>query len=162
MGIGPYPSTSSSPSMPPSAVSVAPKSFSAGEVVEVINKPPGSYYEATVICRLANGSYIVEYNALLNDEENYSFRRETVCPNDLRPLPTSIHISTTGFSVNQIVDAHDEEGWWLTKITGRKDSDPDCYFVYCYWNPVDCDVEFHSGELRVHQEWIGGDDWVLL
>ncbi|KAK4255596.1 hypothetical protein QN277_008576 [Acacia crassicarpa] len=146
--------------MPPS---VTPDGgFSVGEVVEVVNKPPGSYYEATVISRLANGSYVVEYNTLLNDVENYRFLRKIVEPNDLRPLPPqSIHVSTTGFSLNQWVDVHDQEGWWATMITGCKESG-DGYLVYCYWNPVDRDVEFHSDQLRVHQEWIGGDNWIFL
>ncbi|XP_054812199.1 protein AGENET DOMAIN (AGD)-CONTAINING P1-like [Prosopis cineraria] len=157
MGIRTSPVCCSSMSMPPSTVSVA--SFALGEVVEVVNKPPGSYYEATVISRLANGSYVVEYHTKLNDDENYCFLTETVYPMDLRPLPSTIDVSATGFSLNQVVDAYEHRGWWVTTITGRKDSDPDSYLVY--WPPVDRDVEFHSSELRVHQEWIGGDDWIL-
>ncbi|KAI9080593.1 hypothetical protein K1719_037454 [Acacia pycnantha] len=151
------------PSSSPSSIGI--HRFFTGQVVEVINLPPGSYYEATVISHIPHGFYIVEFNTLLNDED-FSFLRETVGPDDLRPLPPRQSIddvSTTGggFSLDQMVDVQDEEGWWLTEITGREESDPDSYLVYCYWNPVDRDVVFHSSELRVHQEWIGGH-WVLL
>ncbi|XP_028807721.1 DUF724 domain-containing protein 6-like [Neltuma alba] len=149
-------SPSSSQSMPLTRTD----NFSVGQAVEVTNNPPGSYFEATVVSRLSNGSYVVEYDILVNDDSDDvrddSFFTETVYPNDLRPQPPPVDVPAAGFSLNQKVDAYENEAWWATTVTGRRDSN--YYFVRCVAG--DSDVMVHSSQLRVHQDWIGGR-WVL-
>ena len=171
MGMSRFPPPSSYPTLPPSSsLSGGPNGrFSVGDAVEVINRfpistAPTSYYEATIISCLINGNYIVEYNTLLNDDDNYRPLRKIIGHNDLRPLPPKCMdvSSATRFSMNQMVDVYDEEGWWVTVITGKKEADDDRYLVYCYWTPIDRDAEVLSGEIRVHHEWFGEDSWVLF
>ncbi|XP_054812198.1 protein AGENET DOMAIN (AGD)-CONTAINING P1-like [Prosopis cineraria] len=149
-----------SPSSSPSMSLTRANGFSIGQTVEVINNSPLSYFEATVISRLPNGCYVVEYNSLNDDDEEDNhdnrFFTETVYPNDLRPQPPPLVVSAAGFSLNQKVDAYENEGWWVTTVIGRRDSN--YYYVRCVTG--DSDIVVHSSQLRVHQDWIG-ERWVL-
>lgn len=153
MGITYLSPSSSSPMPPPSKRTL----FSIGDDVEVVAKAQASYYEATVICCLQNGPYVVLYKTILNDDDNYAFFTETVYPEGLRPLPPHVVVSPAGFSLNQTVDAFENQGWWVTAITAK--TGPDYYVVYS--KTTDRDLELHCSQLRVHQEWINGQ-WVLL
>ncbi|KAI9086733.1 hypothetical protein K1719_031327 [Acacia pycnantha] len=70
---------------------------------------------------------------------------------ELRPLPPVI--SVRRFSVNQKVDAFDNDGWWLGVITGK--DGPDRYFVY--FASTDQEIAYPVSQIRVHQDWINGN-----
>ncbi|KAK4255597.1 hypothetical protein QN277_008577 [Acacia crassicarpa] len=113
----------------------------------------GSYFEAKVVSQLDNGFYVVKYETLLDDYNESQFLTETVYPKELRPLPPVI--SVRRFSVNQKVDAFDNDGWWLGVITGK--DGPGRYLVY--FASTDQEIAYPVSQIRVHQDWINGK-WV--
>ncbi|KAI4333852.1 hypothetical protein L6164_018610 [Bauhinia variegata] len=129
--------------------------FYRDDIVEVCSKEQGfegSYYEARVISHLDNGLYVVEYKNLLENDESGPLV-ETVYPKELRPHPPKI--SARGYALNEKVDAFDNDGWWVGKITGRTGLNYHVYFEYC-----DQEIAYPVSQLRVHQEFIHGK-WVV-
>ncbi|KAI4322768.1 hypothetical protein L6164_022433 [Bauhinia variegata] len=83
--------------------------------------------EARVISRLGNGLYVVEYKNLLENDESGPLV-ETVHPKELRHLPPKI--TATTYALYDKVDAFDNDGWWVGKMTGRADPNYNVYFEY--------------------------------
>ncbi|KAF6169992.1 hypothetical protein GIB67_034384 [Kingdonia uniflora] len=93
--------------------------FRAGDQVEVQIEEDGfrgSYYEATVVAPMENRGYYIEYKTLLTDDQK-RLLREDVDETDIRPVPPEIKVSC--FAPLDIVDAFDNDGWWVGKITAR-------------------------------------------
>nr|GMD00270.1 DUF724 domain-containing protein 3 [Ipomoea batatas] len=74
-----------------------------------------SYYEATIVGQLTTGDvYVVEYKNLVTDDFSAPLT-ENVPVAQIRPQPV------------QVVDAFDNEGWWVGQITGEYKNS---YYVY--------------------------------
>ncbi|KAJ7981577.1 Agenet domain containing protein [Quillaja saponaria] len=134
--------------------------FERGDKVEVCSQEDGflgSYYEARIISNLRNkrGLYVVQYKNLLEDDESGPLI-ETVYSKEIRPLPPNITNNTDGFSLFDWVDAFDNDGWWVGRITERK-PDSDYYTVYFAYFGVE--IAYPVSTLRIHQEWFKGK-WV--
>ncbi|KAK7264397.1 hypothetical protein RJT34_32006 [Clitoria ternatea] len=130
--------------------------FQRDDKVEVCSNEEGfigSYYEATVVSHLDNGLYMVRYKTLLEDDESQPLT-ETLFPKELRPVPPRVHSSN--FSLYQCVDAFDNDGWWVGRITGQSDSSH--YLVY--FESSNEEIAYHSSKIRVHHEWLHGE-WIL-
>ncbi|KAL2483426.1 Plant Tudor-like protein [Forsythia ovata] len=113
----------------------------------------GSYYEAMVVTELLREEYIVQYITLLKDNMSEPLR-EVVFAAEVRPNPPDI--SVTGFKLYDLVDAFDNDGWWVRKITGKVGNK---YFVYFECSSKD-EFAYDFERLRVHQDWVNGN-WVL-
>ncbi|XP_057952165.1 protein AGENET DOMAIN (AGD)-CONTAINING P1 [Malania oleifera] len=129
--------------------------ISAGKYVEVCGKEDGflgSYFVAKVMRRVGKKKLTVEYLTLLSDGEAGQPLREVVDAADVRPLPPQIPVM--GFDVLDKVDAFDNDGWWVGRVTGR---DFSTYSVY--FDSSGDEIAYPISRLRLHQEWENGR-WV--
>lgn len=157
--------------------------YRVGDSVEVFSKEEGfegSYYAAKVLS-VEKKQVLVEYKTLLTDDES-CWLREMVHFNRLRPRPSEIRVSE--FHLNDEVDAYDNDGWWVGKITKIDESkyyaqfdgsggggggdgvaepfsqvtviDESKYYVHF---PCGDEIGYPFSQLRVHQEWKDGR-WV--
>ena len=132
--------------------------FREGDKVEVCSREEGflgSYYEATVLCHLDTGHYVVQYKTLLQDDDVSKPLVETLYPRDLRPSPPKVH-ARGEFTPYQIVDAFDNDGWWVGEITGRRAAHHYCV----YFHTTNEEIAYPSSKIRAHHEWVNGE-WVL-
>ncbi|KAL6545876.1 hypothetical protein OROGR_009750 [Orobanche gracilis] len=131
--------------------------FKRKDRVEVASKEPGfegSYYEATVVAEYGGQQgYIVEYHNLVNDDYS-GMLREVATAAEVRPTPPDIPVS--GFKLYDLVDAFDNDGWWVGRITGRTCNEYSVYFEISSKDTFVYDIK----KLRLHQEWVDGK-WVL-
>lgn len=130
-------------------------SFQRGDQIEVCSKEPGfvgSYYAATVVSQLRKDLFVVKYKDLLEGNNQTQLLVETVRCNEVRPVPPQIE--STGFRYLDQVDAFDNDGWWVGKISGRKGSD---YFVY--FETTGDEIAYPLSRLRSHLDWVKGK-WV--
>ncbi|XP_059663245.1 protein AGENET DOMAIN (AGD)-CONTAINING P1-like [Cornus florida] len=128
--------------------------FRRGDQVEVASKEEGflgSYYAATVIVEILKKEYIVQYRSLLKDDMSGPLR-EIVTAGEVRPRPPQI--PATSFGLYDNVDAFDNDGWWVGKITGKVGLE---YLVY--FETTGDQIAYPMSRLRVHQEWLNGK-WV--
>ncbi|KAL2483425.1 Plant Tudor-like protein [Forsythia ovata] len=129
--------------------------FQRGDQVEIASKEEGfvgSYYEATVVTALVRKEYIVQYLTLVKDDMSEPLR-EFVTADEVRPPPPEI--SVTGFRLYDLVDAFDNDGWWVGKITGRIGNK---YFVY--FDSSKDELAYDFERLRMHQDLVDGK-WVF-
>lgn len=125
-----------------------------GYEVEVCSKQDGfvgSYYAATVIKGHGDNSYAVQYKNLVTEDESRPLI-EVVGAEEVRPVPPKV--SATGFALFEEVDAFDNDGWWVGKISGRKGSKYNVFF-----DKYGVEIAYPSSQLRAHLEWVGGN-WV--
>ncbi|XAR49546.1 hypothetical protein NMG60_11032787 [Bertholletia excelsa] len=125
-----------------------------GEQVEVVSKEEGfvgSYYAATVIAEIKTRKVMVQYKKLLKEDESGPLI-EIVARNDLRPVPPEI--PANGFDLFDRVDAFDNDGWWVGKISGRVGS-----MYYVYFETTGEEIAYSLDRLRIHQDWLN-DKWV--
>lgn len=128
--------------------------YPRGKRVEISSKDEGfegSYYPAIIITYLSNQDYIVQYRTLLN-EEGLGPLREVVSGDQIRPAPDEIPV--TGFSIDDVVDAYDKDGWWVGKIKKIKGSK-----YYVYFKRTGEMNAYPLSLLRVHQRFVDGS-WV--
>ncbi|CAK9183941.1 unnamed protein product [Ilex paraguariensis] len=128
--------------------------FRRGDQVEVASQEEGfkgSYYTATVISELLNKKYILQFKTLLKDDLSGPLR-EIVAADDVRPAPPVIPV--TGFGLYDKVDAFDNDGWWVGKITGKIGNK---FFVY--FETSGDEIAYQLENLRVHQDYLNGK-WV--
>ena len=129
--------------------------FSRDDKVEVCSKQEGfvgSYYAATVIKNYGN-EYAVQYKNLVAEDDQSRPLIETVGENELRPRPPKV--LATGFHALDVVDAFDNDGWWVGKISGRKGSDS----YYVLFDAYGVEISYPTSRLRPHLEWVNGK-WV--
>nr|GLL42197.1 DUF724 domain-containing protein 3 [Ipomoea trifida] len=102
--------------------------FRIGDAVEVTSNDEGfvgSYYEATIVGQLTTGDvYVVEYKNLVTDDFSAPLT-ENVPLAQIRPQP--LQVQSTFFDMYQVVDAFDNDGWWVGQITGEYRNS---YYVY--------------------------------
>lgn len=124
--------------------------FGGSDDVEVCLKEEGfqgSYYEAKVVQKVGRTKLLVEYKSLLSDYDGVRPLREIVEAADARPVPPAI--SSSCFQVLDKVDAFDNDGWWVGRITGRCEDGK--YNVY--FESSGDELAYPVDRLRVHQEW---------
>jgi len=111
----------------------------------------GSYYAGTVVAEYRHNTYAVRYKSLVTDDECRPLI-EVVSEDEMRPKPPKVLAS--GFALFEEVDAFDNDGWWVGKITGRKGSNY-CVFFHTYG----VEIAYPFSQLRAHLQWVGGK-WV--
>ncbi|XP_021289851.1 DUF724 domain-containing protein 3 [Herrania umbratica] len=132
--------------------------FSKGDEVEVCSNEEGflgSYYEAKVISRLKDSRYKIQYKNLVEEGDDSRPLVEIVTADEVRPAPPKTIGETTGFFFYlQRVDAFDNDGWWVGRITGRQGSG---YLVY--FPTTGDEILYPASQLRNNLEWCDGN-WV--
>ncbi|PON43127.1 Agenet domain containing protein [Parasponia andersonii] len=136
-------------------------SFGRGDRVEVCSKEPGfvgSYYAATVVSQLRKDLFVVQYENLVEENNHTQLLVETVRHNEVRPVspPQVNEAAASGFRYLDQVDAFDNDGWWVGKITRRRGSDGH-YFVY--FETTGDEIAYPLSRLRAHLDWVKGK-WV--
>ncbi|KAL5554246.1 hypothetical protein UlMin_041647 [Ulmus minor] len=131
--------------------------FQRGDEVEVCSKEEGfvgSYYTAKVISHLPNDLYVVQYDNLVDDNWRDPLS-ETVRKDEVRPVPPEISPPPSEFAYLEEVDAFDNDGWWVGKITGKTGFDN--YSVF--FETTGDEIAYPLSRLRFHLEWRNGK-WV--
>ncbi|KAK5770170.1 hypothetical protein PVK06_046320 [Gossypium arboreum] len=120
--------------------------FFQGDKVEVCSKEEGflgSYYQAKILSPLNDNTlYRVQYKNLVEEEDQ------------TRPLVEIVSADEV-FHYLDSVDAFDNDGWWVGKITGRQGSK---YWVY--FETTRDEIAYPVSRLRHHLEWRDGH-WIL-
>uniref|UniRef100_A0A5B7BPI8 Agenet domain-containing protein n=1 Tax=Davidia involucrata TaxID=16924 RepID=A0A5B7BPI8_DAVIN len=129
-----------------------------GNYVEICSREDGflgSYYVAKVVGRVGKGKLMVEYLSLL-DDDGKELLKEEVEVAEVRPVPPLIRVSASaGFNVLDKVDAFDNDGWWVGRVTGRRDASN----YYVYFDSSGDEFTYPISRLRLHQEYENGH-WV--
>ncbi|KAG8380619.1 hypothetical protein BUALT_Bualt06G0034500 [Buddleja alternifolia] len=106
--------------------------FYVGDSIEVSSKEDGffgSYYEATVVAKITrNNQCVVEYKNLVEDDLSAPLR-EVVSADEVRPAPPPLGQPTIRYFYGDVVDAFDNEGWWVGTVKGM-DVNEGKYYVY--------------------------------
>lgn len=131
--------------------------FGKGALVEVTSDEDGfqgAWFAATILEKLSNDEYLVEYQSL-TDDNGTELLKEKANVKHIRPYPPEIAV-TDYYSLLQEVDALYNDGWWVGVISkvlqGKK------YFIY--FRGTNEEMEFVHSDLRPHQDWIDGK-WVV-
>ncbi|KAK1372780.1 DUF724 domain-containing protein 6 [Heracleum sosnowskyi] len=131
--------------------------FGKGTLVEVTSDEDGfqgAWFAATILEKLSNDEYQVEYQSLTNDDGT-ALLKEKANIKHIRPNPPEIAV-TDYYSLLQEVDALYNDAWWVGVISkvlqGKK------YFIY--FRGTNEELEFVHSDLRPHQDWIDGK-WVV-
>ncbi|GAV77414.1 Agenet domain-containing protein [Cephalotus follicularis] len=130
--------------------------FKSGDQVEVCSKEDGflgSYYTATVVSQIGTSSYAVQYKNLVEEDECTPLT-EVVKADELRPMPPKPPF-VSSFCYLDMVDAFDNDGWWVGKITRKKG----CNY-YVYFDTTRDEIAYHVSRLRFHQDWFNGN-WII-
>uniref|UniRef100_A0A2P2IM23 Agenet domain-containing protein n=1 Tax=Rhizophora mucronata TaxID=61149 RepID=A0A2P2IM23_RHIMU len=114
----------------------------------------GAWFGATIIDRLRNYKYLVEYHHLVTEDETAKLREEAIL-SDMRPFPPHTQ-RICPFQLLEIVDAWYNDGWWLGRIVKVKKG-----LRYTVFFKMGEELEFEHCELRTHQEWIDGN-WIIV
>ncbi|KAI5661857.1 hypothetical protein M9H77_21180 [Catharanthus roseus] len=131
--------------------------YRRGNRVEVASKEEGfvgSYFGATIVTKLNGDEYIVTYHNLLKDDLSGPLR-EVVSVNEIRPEPPEIEV--TSFNLGDEIDAFDNDGWWVGKISGRIGS----HHYSVYFGYTGEEIVYPGDRLRVHQDFVKGK-WISL
>ncbi|XP_042519179.1 protein AGENET DOMAIN (AGD)-CONTAINING P1-like [Macadamia integrifolia] len=163
--------------------------YRIGDSVEVHSKEEGfvgSFYAAKVVDVSKNNHVLVEYKTLLTDDES-KWLREMVHVSEVRPRPPQLQVSK--FNLWDIVDAYDNEGWWVGRISSIAESKYYACFdggyrkglidddgdeipdqkrrrlideskYYVYFSSTPDAIAYPFSRLRLHQEWKNGN-WVV-
>ncbi|KAG2712521.1 hypothetical protein I3760_04G130800, partial [Carya illinoinensis] len=117
----------------------------------------GSYYEGTVVAEYRiNNTYAICYKDLLTEDESHALI-EVVGEEELRLVPPKVNMAKDDqFVPFEEVDAFDNDGWWVGKISGRKGASKYNVFFDGYGVEI---LYPSNSQLRPHLEWIGGQ-WV--
>ncbi|KAK9268808.1 hypothetical protein L1049_000572 [Liquidambar formosana] len=127
-----------------------------GDYVEICSNEDGflgSYFTAKVLKRVGKYKFMVEYIDLVCDEDDGKPLTEVVRASYMRPCPPQIQVS--GFDVLDKVDAFDNDGWWIGRITGSTGS-----WYNVYFDSSGDEIPYPVSRLRVHHDWENGQ-WVL-
>ena len=106
--------------------------------------------------KVGRNKIMVEYKTLVSEDDPQRPLREAVEASDVRPVPPVVPVS--GFEVLEKVDAFDNDGWWVGRISGRCE-DGRRYFVY--FESSGDEIAYPIHRIRVHQEWEDGQ-WLVV
>ncbi|KAJ8447095.1 hypothetical protein Cgig2_022824 [Carnegiea gigantea] len=132
------------------------KLFSPRSLVEVSSDEDGfegAWFAATIVEVIEGNKYLIEYKDL-RTEDDTEFVREEVDELHIRPCPPPAG-KIDRFKLYEEVDALYNDGWWVGIISKVHRSK---YAVY--FKGTNEELEFKHGDLRLHQDWIGGK-WVM-
>ncbi|CAI9088797.1 OLC1v1023233C1 [Oldenlandia corymbosa var. corymbosa] len=127
-----------------------------GDWVEVFSDEDGflgSYYEARVLEKLGDAKFLVEYKNLVTEEDETVRLQEEVKASRMRPKPPAIRVP--GYDVLDKVDAFDNDGWWVGRITGQDARNK--YSVY--FESSGDEIVYSVDRLRPHLEYENGK-WI--
>ncbi|XP_047951887.1 protein AGENET DOMAIN (AGD)-CONTAINING P1-like [Salvia hispanica] len=127
--------------------------FREGMMVEVRSDEEGyhgSWFTAEIVCSLASGEFLVEYQTLKTDDESALLREEALA-SYIRPCAPEI-MRIDCYMLLEEVDAWYNDGWWVGLVS--KVLDDRRYGVY-FWTTNE-EIFFNHSDLRSHQDWIGG------
>lgn len=113
----------------------------------------GSWYTAVILGSIGEDKYLVEYQTLKTDDET-ELLKEEIRASHIRPYPPLVQ-RVCRFSRLEAVDAWYNEGWWTGNVS--KILKGSTYQVY--FRSSNEEMVFKHGDLRPHQEWIGGH-WI--
>jgi hypothetical protein len=95
----------------------------------------------------------VQYKNLVEEEDMSKLLIETVSADEVRPVPLRIKFGS-GLSMFDKVDAFDNDGWWVGKVTGQRGP---LFFVF--YETTGDEIAYHVSRLRIHLDWVNGK-WV--
>ncbi|KAL3508761.1 hypothetical protein ACH5RR_028162 [Cinchona calisaya] len=124
-----------------------------GDSVEICSNEDGflgSHYEAKVIARKGKNKFLVEYKTLVKEEDEKELLKEVVESSKIRPQPPLIRVQE--FNVLDKIDAFDNDGWWVGRITGRDAFNK----YYVYFESSGDEFLYPFACLRLHQEYENG------
>ncbi|KAI3891644.1 hypothetical protein MKX03_008833 [Papaver bracteatum] len=128
--------------------------FKRGDRVEISSKEEGfvgSYYSATILAKLAPTNELwVEYETLCQEEDEKKLLREIVDVKNVRPFPPEVKLSE--YSLLDKVDAYDNDGWWVGRISAVLDDS----MYYVYFESSRDEIAYSADKLRIHQEFDKG------
>ncbi|KAI3907994.1 hypothetical protein MKW98_003639 [Papaver atlanticum] len=128
--------------------------FKRGDRVEISSKEEGfvgSYYSATILAKLAPTNELwVEYETLCQEEDEKKLLREIVDVKNVRPFPPEVKLSE--YSLLDKVDAYDNDGWWVGRISAVLDDS----MYYVYFESSRDEIAYPADKLRIHQEFDKG------
>nr|GLL45484.1 DUF724 domain-containing protein 3 [Ipomoea trifida] len=78
---------------------------------------------------------------------------EAVPGAEIRPEPP--RVTAAFFDMYEEVDAFDNDGWWVGKITGKIGSR-----YYVFFETTGDEILYHKDRIRVHLDWVH-HSWVL-
>ncbi|KAK6121100.1 hypothetical protein DH2020_045152 [Rehmannia glutinosa] len=128
--------------------------YSPGDTVEASSNEEGfegAWFAATILEKLKNGKYLIEYQAIMNDDDT-KLLKEEVDSHYIRPCPPVVEL-VDRFEVGEEVDALYNDGWWTGVIS--KVLKNDRYSVY--FSNTHEELKFEHSDLRPRQEWINGE-----
>lgn len=131
--------------------------FNKGMLVEVSSDEEGfegAWFAATIIEAVGKDKYLIEYQSLRKEDDS-DFLREEIDTQNIRPYPPET-IVVDRFKLLDEVDASYNDGWWVGVIA--KVLADSKYIVY--FRDSEEEMMFRHSELRLHQDWIGGE-WIL-
>ncbi|KAM7274549.1 hypothetical protein ACFE04_016415 [Oxalis oulophora] len=137
---------------------MAMATFQPGQQIEVLSDQDGfkgSYYGGTIMYE-EEGRYFVEFHNLVSEEDPSIPHREFVQVNEIRPSPPHSQFAAD-FGVHTIVDAFDNDGWWVGYISRIEDNSK----YHVYYELYDDEIGYPLELLRPHQEWVNGG-WVIF
>ncbi|KAL3509142.1 hypothetical protein ACH5RR_028543 [Cinchona calisaya] len=109
----------------------------------------GSFYAAKITSKDGSSQFKVKYETILKEDESGPLE-EVVNTNQLRPVPPQV--PKNFFSLHELADAYDHDGWWAGIICGKFQSK---YFMY--FPTTGEEKSFPLEKLRIHQEWFNGE-----
>ncbi|KAL8510685.1 hypothetical protein ACS0TY_017488 [Phlomoides rotata] len=95
----------------------------------------GSYYEAKMVAHLPKNGYVVQYATLVTDDLSAPLK-EATSDAEVRQRPPLIRACE--YRPYDVVDAFDNDGWWVGRITGRAAGDSSMAAVVGVGNPPMC------------------------
>ncbi|XP_076897211.1 protein AGENET DOMAIN (AGD)-CONTAINING P1-like [Bidens hawaiensis] len=103
------------------------------EVVDMGSGFVGSFYDGNIVSRVGKKTYIVQFSALLEDDQS------------------------SEFVLGQKVDVFANDGWWAGRIASKIGETK--YLVH--FDSTNQDIIYLFANIRVHQVWDAANDvWV--
>lgn len=136
---------------------VLEEKFSKGTQVEVSSDEEGfegAWFAATIVEAVGKDKYLIEYQSLRTEDDS-DFLREEIDSLHIRPYPPET-IVVDRFKLLDEVDASYNDGWWVGVIAKVL---ADMKYIVYFRNSGE-EMMFRHPELRLHQDWIGGQ-WIL-
>ncbi|KDP23367.1 hypothetical protein JCGZ_23200 [Jatropha curcas] len=136
---------------------VLEEKFNKGMLVEVSSDEEGfegAWYAATIVETVGNNKYLIEYQSLRKEDDS-DFLQEEIDASHIRPYPPET-ILIDRFKLLDEVDASYNDGWWVGVIAKVH---ADMKYVV-YFRDSGEEMVFRHSDLRLHQDWIGGQ-WIM-
>jgi hypothetical protein len=106
-----------------------------------------------VVKKLDTNSHAVQCKNLVEEEDTSKLLIEIVSADEVRPVPLRFKFGS-GFSMFDKVDAFDNDGWWVGKVTVQRGP---LYFVFS--ETTGDEIAYHVSRLSIHLDWVNGE-WV--